>query len=440
MKHEHIFIVVISIMFCVLTAVFILFPRSTFSELERRELAVFPEFDRSRLADGSYTRDVSAWFSDTEPMRDRFMLLHLKLKDIMALKLGADSDYVAFHAAEPIVEEPSDEELERRNRDIGEYENTLTEDAHTKVANAGIVILGSGPEVRALMAYGGNEKGGGPFADAVNRYKKHFGKDVNVYCMVIPTAGEYYAPAKVRNRIKPQLPTIRNIYSLLSDSVKAVDVYSVLGNHASEPIYLRTDHHWSPLGAYYAAEKFAEVAKVPFRKLDEYDRKVVPGFVGTMYGYSKDISVKNAPEDFVYYTPRDTTYEATFVNFALDKSFKITGESAPHKAPFFRSYPKSPGMAYSSFMGGDAMIVKVRTGVGNGRRLAIMKDSVGNAVPAYLFGSFEEVHVLDFRYFPRNVVKYVRDNGITDFVFINNIFNAYSDGVAKSYREMLTHK
>ena len=120
MKHEHIFIVVISIMFCVLTAVFILFPRSTFSELERRELAVFPEFDRSRLADGSYTRDVSAWFSDTEPMRDRFMLLHLKLKDIMALKLGADSDYVAFHAAEPIVEEPSDEELERRNRDIGE--------------------------------------------------------------------------------------------------------------------------------------------------------------------------------------------------------------------------------------------------------------------------------------------------------------------------------
>lgn len=276
MKHEHIFIVVISIMFCVLTAVFILFPRSTFSELERRELAVFPEFDRSRLADGSYTRDVSAWFSDTEPMRDRFMLLHLKLKDIMALKLGADSDYVAFHAAEPIVEEPSDEELERRNRDIGEYENTLTEDAHTKVANAGIVILGSGPEVRALMAYGGNEKGGGPFADAVNRYKKHFGKDVNVYCIVIPTAGEYYAPAKVRNRIKPQLPTIRNIYSLLSDSVKAVDVYSVLGNHASEPIYLRTDHHWSPLGAYYAAEKFAEVAKVPFRSLTNMTARLCP--------------------------------------------------------------------------------------------------------------------------------------------------------------------
>lgn len=356
MKHEHIFLIVVGVMFAVLTIVFVGFPRSTFSELERRELAVFPDFDGKRLAEGKFTSDVSSWFSDSEPFRDRFMQLHLSLKDRLALKLGPDSDYVAFHAAAaPMDMEPTDEELERSNREIGEYENKITDDANTKVAHAGIVIVGSGPEVRALMAYGGNEKGGGSFARVANRYKEKLGPGTAVYCMVIPTAGEFYAPAKVRDRIKPQLPTIRNIYSLLSDSVKAVDVYTVLGQHASEPIYLRTDHHWSALGAYYAAEKLAQVAKVPFRKLDEYERRVIPGFVGTMYGYSKDISVKNAPEDFVYYTPRDTTYQSTFINFNLDKSFKIVSESAPHKAPFFRSF-KSTGMAYSSFMGGDAMI------------------------------------------------------------------------------------
>ena len=94
-------------------------------------------------------------------------------------------------------------------------------------------------------------------------------------------------------------------------------------------------------------------------------------------------------------------------------------------------------MAYSTFMGGDAKIVKVVTSTKNGRRIAIIKDSFGNAVPGYLFGSFEEVHVLDYRYFPKNIVKYVKDNRITDFCFINNIFNAYTQSVSASYRKLL---
>ena len=76
----------------------------------------------------------------------------------------------------------------------------------------------------------------------------------------------------------------------------------------------------------------------------------------------------------------------------------------------------------------------------NGRKLAILKDSYGNALPGYLFDSFEEVHVLDFRYFPRNIVQYCRDNGITDFLFVNNIFNACSTGVAAKQKALLTRK
>ena len=43
-----------------------------------------------------------------------------------------------------------------------------------------------------------------------------------------------------------------------------------------------------------------------------------------------------------------------------------------------------------------------------------------------MFYSFDEVHVVDFRYFNKNMRKYVRDHGITDICLVVNIYNAYS--------------
>ena len=91
-----------------------------------------------------------------------------------------------------------------------------------------------------------------------------------------------------------------------------------------------------------------------------------------------------------------------------------------------------------SFMGGDSKITQVRTGVNNGRRIIIFKDSFGNAIPGYLFFSFEEVHVIDFRYFDRNIVKYIRDNKITDVVFANNLTHACGNASYNAYKRFLT--
>ncbi|MFH4268258.1 hypothetical protein WAJ72_21970, partial [Acinetobacter baumannii] len=78
------------------------------------------------------------------------------------------------------------------------------------------------------------------------------------------------------------------------------------------------------------------------------------------------------------------------------------------------------------------------TSVDSPRRLLIIKDSFGNAIPPFLFGSFGEVHVVDFRYFIDNLADYIRDNAVTDVLLMNNIFNSYSAGVARSYRKLLT--
>lgn len=448
MKREYAFLVIVGAVFIALTLVFLTFPRSTFSELERRELATFPEFSIARLTDGSFTRDVSAWFSDSQPFRDHFMGLSMELKSRQALRTGGD-DEVAFHAAAPEPESAATEPAETLDGlvspEAGKEGSTIevesapvAEDGVAKLANSGIIIVGTGEKVRALMAFGGSEKGGGAYAEMANEYKRVLGSGVNVYCMIIPTAAEFYTPPKAARMTRPQLPTIRHIYSLL-DGARGVDAYSALARHDDESIYLRTDHHWSPLGAYYAAEEFARLAGVPFKDLTHYRTRTVRNFVGTMFGYSKDPAIKNAPEDFVYYMPLDSAYTVTYVTLTLNKDFKVVGESKPYRGHYFRHFKDGSSAAYSTFMGGDYNQTVVRTNVPNGRRLVVIKDSYGNAVPGYLFGSFEEIHVLDHRYFRHAVRDYVNENGITDVLLVNNIFNAYSSGVARRYRHILTN-
>ena len=86
---------------------------------------------------------------------------------------------------------------------------------------------------------------------------------------------------------------------------------------------------------------------------------------------------------------------------------------------------------HSTFMGGDLRTTHVKTDVRNGRKLMIIKDSYGNALPGYLFGSFEDIYVVDFRYFTKNIVNYVNDNQITDILFANNLQHAYAKSTAR---------
>ena len=425
---------IIALLFAAFVIVFNVFPRSTVSELEKRELATFPDFSWERLADGSYTRDISTWFSDSEPYRDMFMMLSMYIKDLEGI--APDEDNITFHASTDgngNENENEDEngngneflspvsEEERDSLAIDEYENHINADENAKISNAGIIIVGKGDKVRALMAYGGSARGCTGYAQAANKYKEVFGDKVNIYCMVIPTAIEFYCPDKAKKRTKSQLATIRNVFDHLDAGVKPVDIYTTLGQHADEDIYLRTDHHWAPLGGYYAAEAFAKVAGVPFRNLDSYDEKVVHRFLGTMYSYyTHDPELRNNPEDFVYFVPRDVDYKTTYINYSM-KGQTVVGASQPKEGPFFHNYKDGSSGAYCTFMGGDAKITKVETSTGNGRRLLILKDSFGNALPGYFFYSFEQIHVVDSRYFKKNIVKYINDNQITDVLFCNCI-------------------
>lgn len=439
----YLYITLITAAVAALCVVFNFFPRSTVSELEGRELAKFPSFSWDKLWSGKYMSELSSWYSDSEPYRDRFMTLSMEVDEAKKMPaFGKEEDAVTFIAGDDEVEaevpakQTAETAVEAEKAALDTVE--IKVEAKSKIANHGIVLAGTQPNVRALMAYRSGASACNQFAEMANRYKRTFGEEVNIYCMIIPTAVEFYCPEKAKSRMKSQLETITEGYSKLDSTVIAVDVYNPLRQHSNEDIYLRTDHHWSPRGGYYAAKALAEAAGVPFNDLSHYDEHTITGYVGSMYRYSKDISVKNSPEDFVFYKPRDVEHKTTYINYTIDEKYNVTGEMAPMAGDYFYTFKNGSGNAYCTFMGGDSKITQVRTSTKNGRRVIIVKDSFGNAIPGYLFYSFEEIHVIDLRYFTRNIVKYAKEHKITDLVMAHNVVFAATGTTMSAYSRFLT--
>ena len=319
--------------------------------------------------------------------------------------------------------------------------NSPDSDVWIRKGKSGIIIskdsLGA---VRAMTPYSVNSAGAKRYAEAVSEYARILKNEgVRVYSILAPSQGEYYMPELTSTRGAEQKTIEASAKAFDPELVTAVLVCDTLMNHVDEEIYNRTDHHWSPLGGYYAAKALAAAAGVPFRPLSDYTTGVVKNYVGTMYKFSGDPEIKKYPEEFVYYMPPEG-YESEFITYKISNG-KTVGEGAPYKSNFFKKVADGSVSAYCTFMGGDQSTVKVtNTGGTPGRKLLLVKDSYGNAMASNLFGSFEEVHVIDFRYFPHNLVDYVRKNGITDLVFVNALSIGVSPKTAARFNTMLKQK
>ena len=132
-----------------------------------------------------------------------------------------------------------------------------------------------------------------------------------------PTAVSFYLPSSYASYTGSEIDNIDNINKHLS-GVKPVDAYHALEAHTSENIYARTDHHWLPLGAYYAAQEFAKTANVPFPDLSTgYTATTKSDYVGTMYSFTNSATLRDNPEDFTYYTPPITTIPVITVSIPV---------------------------------------------------------------------------------------------------------------------------
>lgn len=438
-----------------LTAVLLaVLPRPKTSELEKRELAPMPEFSAKALFSGEYFSGIAEHFSDTVPFREQLVVLNSRMKKAMGISsptfygtvdIVADDEGNSLEET-PVQTESAQTEPVPQQTDVAVSEKTeendsavtetsavseTTESETTGIAdfsNNGIVVDGVKMygEDAGVMLFGGNKKQGARYAEIINKYKASLG-NVNVYNMVVPTSVEFYLPKKYSKYSSSEKESIDYIYSCLSPDVTPIDAYSKLAEHTDEYIYLRTDHHWSPLGAYYAYTAFCEALGMEYHLITDYTEKVKDGFVGSLYGYTNDITLANAPEQFHYFLPPDVTYSV--------QTYYYDTLAPKNGGALFHEYVEGAN-CYGMFLGADAIHTKITTSTKNGRKIVVFKESYGNAFVPFLVNNFEEIYVIDIRYFGTNAVDYIKKIGATDVLFIDNCFAANTSSLIKHIEDL----
>lgn len=468
-------VIVIGLLFFFIAGWLLLGKRPTSSEIENRNLARFPAFSWSSYWNGEFTNAITNFYDDTVPGREWFKNISATLRLYMGIQTD---DGVTLHGTfVPRAEEDDDSFIDDDDDDGDDSSQTdapvkqttpqpqTTTEAVTTVTSKGTsgteksgttapvttaattapppttaVTTAAPPppaddpndegelsnniliyKNRGIMLFGGSMKNGRKYASYLNSYHADLGPNVNIYSMVIPTPCSYYTPDKFKKLIGSEINNINNINQNFS-GVKPVDAYGALERHKDEPIFSRTDHHWQGLGAYYAAQEFAKTAGVGFRDLGTFQKVVKPGYVGTLYGYSGDIKLKNNPEDFIYYVP-DTNYTTTYYNSDMSNA---------RKGSLLVNIDKvKPVSWYMVYQGSDDRITHVETETKNGRTLCIVKDSYGNALAPFLTASFEHIYVIDMRYFKKNAIAFMKQQGVTDVLFAMNTFSATGSNFKK---------
>ncbi|MFE6169712.1 DHHW family protein [Viridibacillus arvi] len=282
-----------------------------------------------------------------------------------------------------------------------------------------IITLGD----RAVEIFYGNEGNSERYTNAISSTKQALGNQVEVYNMVVPSSVEFALPQKYQNMSKSQKPVIDKIYESLDSKVKTVDAYKALEKHKNEYIYFNTDHHWTSLGAYYAYEQFAKEAGFQAKSLNEYKKYSKKGFLGTLYTQTQDTKLKENA-DVVDYYKIPVNYDV----FRYEKG----KEDTPVSSTLYADYVDGVN-AYSLFLHGDFPMIKIQNNdSNNGKKLVVVKESYGNAFVPFLIPHYDEIYVVDSRYYNSSLKKLVNEQGVKEVLFINNIFAANTEKIVKT--------
>ena len=333
----------------------VLLPDREKSETENRTLAQAPEFSWTALVDGSYTKKVETYFADQFPLRDGWTGLKARAEQLIG-KSEFNGVYLCGDTLISKVERP-DEALVEKN-----------------------------------LSY-------------VDRLS---GKtDIPVYLGLIPSAAEIW---------KGKLPAGADSWdqtALLAQS--AVDFQSTLSAHADEPIFYRTDHHWTTLGAFYGANALLEVlGKEPLKEDNFTVEMASDSFHGTLYSQSG-----------IHWLEPDTM-EFWVEDAGLNVTSWRNGTPEPGSL-YDRSYLEKKDK-YSAFLGGNQPLCVIKNdNVTDGSKLLLVRDSYSDALAPFLAQRFSEVHLLDLRYYRASAAQYAEENGIDAICVLYSVQNFISD-------------
>lgn len=392
--------------------------KPTVSQYENRALQKKPEFSLSALLSGSYTKDLENYFADTFPLREQFV----KTAGLIEERYGLRADDVRIHKAQnPALENPASQPAPSTAPPAG-LPGILPKDPEQETPPEIADDGAQGERLDSFFIYKGkafsifsaNNDAGELYADTISAYRDALGEDVTIYNLVIPTAIEFSLPERYRDVSASQKDNLELIYGRLDPSIKTVDAYKELLYHRDEYLYFGTDHHWTGLGAYYAYLAFCQTAGLDAVDINTLEKRTLENFIGTLYSQAQDSSLLKNPDHVDYWLmPNDYSVW----------QYRAGAPYTPIPTTLLGEYAQPPN-SYSVFLQGDFPLTHIQTDVKNGRKIAVVKESFGNAFAPFLVNNYEDVYVIDQRYFELNLPAFIKENEIDELLFINNIFAA----------------
>lgn len=334
----------------------ILLPDRAQSETENRTLAQLPAFSWESLKDGSYTAAVEEYFADQFPLRDGWTGLKARAERFIG-KSEFNGVYLCGDTLISKVETP-DGELVEKNLD---YVRRLAEKT-----------------------------------------------DIPVTLGLIPSAAEVW---------KEKLPAGAESWdqtALLGGS--GIDFQEALAAHGDEPIFYRTDHHWTTLGAFYGANAILEALGMEPLKEDNFTPETAStDFNGTLYSQSGIHWL--APDTMEFWVEEDGLSVTSWQNGQMEEAVLYDRSRLAVKDK------------YAAFLGGNQPLCVIRNenapaGAG---KLLLIRDSYSDALAPFLAQRFSEVHLLDLRYYRAPAAQYAAENGIDEICVLYSVQNFISD-------------
>ena len=334
-----------------------------FSENENRNLAQKPELSWSALQSGTYLSNLSTYYADQFPGRDSWLSIQLWLNQMLGSREAGGVYLCKDHYLMQVPGEANEEHLEKNLKEM---------DAFAK-ANP----------------------------------------DVNMVASIIPNAVTIHADKLPKNApVRDQRADLARIDEAL-EQVGFVDVTEKLCTYSQEQLFYRTDHHWTSLAAAYAFEEIAPALGLQAPPLSSYTRYTVSAtFEGTLSSKSGSHKARDKVELFVPKT---------------EVEYFVQRPDSEAVCTMYHREALSAKDHYTVFFGGNYPRIDISTTAETGKNLLVFKDSYANCFVQFLYPYFENITIIDPRYYYDTVDTIMNSGGITDVLFLYNLDTFLSD-------------
>ena len=235
-------------------------------------------------------------------------------------------------------------------------------------------------------------------------------------CIVVPNAVDV-----LRDKLPPFAdPYDEEIYlQKIRESMPEgvwVDSSSVLTDqHAKEDtdpdysqLYYRTDHHWKTGSAFLVFSKWLEQKNIASASPDQYTvTKVTDSFEGTI---ASRLGIRGRADSIERYDPAEP-YDY----------YLIYNQSDDIRNSVYRDSYLDTKDKYAYFYGGNYGLVEAKMpDADTGRRLLIIKDSYAHCFTPFTYRYFDEVDMVDPRYYNDSISQLMESKDYTDVLFLFN--------------------